>query len=154
MDSFTELATELNPLLASEGVELHFEGYIETWKAYLSCNETLLDEMYVLMKETLAWADYFSEVLAWMNWRYLTEENRETYFKGHYERTPVTHKDFKKIQSCYEESVFLKKKIKLFVKHLETQMKAFYRAYYQLRELYWIQIEKTTQQMLVEGKEN
>lgn len=149
MESFTELATYLNPLLAREGVELHFEGYIETWQAYLRCQETLLDEMFVLMKETLAWANYFSEVLAWMNWRYLTEENRETYFKAHYEQTPVTDREFKKIQQCYEESAWLKQKIKLFIKHLQTQMRAFYRAYHQLKEMYWLQMEKASPSLLV-----
>ena len=152
--NFTDLAVQLNPLLASEGVELNFNGYVDTWQRYLRCNETLLDEMYELMKETLAWSEYFSEVQSWMEWRYLTEVNKEEYFGSYYHRIDVNHSQFKAVQQQYDEAVQLRRLLKLFLSFLETQRKAFERAHFQLRDMYLTQIEKTNATLWFEVNEN
>lgn len=141
-NSFTDVILDLNRELSQEGLYFRFEGYIETWRAYLNLTDVMLDEMYVLSKELLAWAMYFEEVMAWVSWRLSTEQNKMLYFKSFYEEVSVTHPEFARIKNIYESADRLQRKLRLALKHLKSQHKAFVRAHEDLTNLYVIQMDK------------
>lgn len=142
MANFIEAVQDLNRELSHEGLYFRFEGYIETWQEYLALTDVMLDEMFVLSKELLAWAMYFEEVMAWVEWRLTTEQNKLMYFKSFYETVSVTHPEFPKIKHIYETADRLQRKLKLVLKHLKSQRKAFLRAHEDLTQLYVTQMNK------------
>ena len=137
-----ESVQDLNRELSQEGLYFRFEGYIETWRAYLELTDVMVDEMFVLSKELLAWSVYFEEVMAWVSWRLSTEQNKLLYFKSFYESVSVTHPEFAKIKLIYETADRLQRKLKLVLKHLKSQQKAFRRAHEDLTHLYITQMNK------------
>lgn len=142
MANFIEAVQDLNRELSQEGLYFRFEGYIETWRAYLELTDVMVDEMFVLSKELLAWAMYFEEVMAWVAWRLSTEQNKLLYFKSFYETVSVTHPEFAKIKYIYETADRLQRKLRVVLKHLKAQQKAFTRAHENLTHLYITQTNK------------
>lgn len=145
MANFIDVVADLNHELRHEGLYFRFEGYIETWKAYLDLTDVMVDEMFVLSRELLAWAVYFEEVMAWVSWRLTTEQNKLLYFKSFYETVSATHPEFPKIKEIYETGTRLERKLRLVLKHLTSQQKAFRRAHEDLTKLYVTQMNKQFQ---------
>lgn len=147
MSNFISAVQDLNQELSHEGLYFRFEGYIETWQAYLEVTDVLLDELFILSKELLAWSVYFEEVMAWVSWRLTTEQNKCFYFKSFYDTVSVTHPDFAKIKGIYETADRLQRKLKVVLKHLTNQHRAFRRAHEELAHLYVVQSQKQYQVM-------
>lgn len=117
LEKFEDVAKLANYYLKKNGINLNFLGYKDFLKKYFSVSESDVESIHELIKESMMWSNYLSELNNLINVYYSNES--------------INHEN--NLNKLLNKEIYI---IKVFRKHLEIQSKCCNLIYNEIFNLY------------------